>query len=163
MPTERHTYRTIGWEDISTHLQCKLYQYEGSRLVLFSGPFASYTRKVYRKISYRLVFYFLPFTYLHRPVVSAQGCISYRRNTCTRLSVVNLSLWEVSRMRVRMRNLRLKLFTDMNFHEVSGEFSSPISALESSEHSTCQILKSYNKLFRALFTGFPTPSRPQLL
>ena len=97
--------------------------------------------KFIEKISYRLVFYFLPVTYLHRPIVSAQGCISYRRHTCIRLSVVNLSLREVSRMRVRMRNFILKLCRNINFHEVSCEFSSPISKLENSEHSTYQFFE----------------------
>ena len=52
------------------------------QLVRFSGPFAYLAPKVYRKLSYQLVFIFHPFTYLLRPFVSAQGCISYRRITC---------------------------------------------------------------------------------
>ena len=53
------------------------------QLVRFCGPFAYLHLKVYRKLSYQLVFIFHPFTYLLRPFVSAQGCISYRRKTCS--------------------------------------------------------------------------------
>ena len=60
-----------------------MYQFEVYRLVQFFSPFASYTRKVYQLGVCQLVLVFLPFTYLLRAFVSAQGCISYRRKTCS--------------------------------------------------------------------------------
>ena len=67
-------FTELRWVDISNNLQCKVYQSEVYRLVWFSGLFASYTRKVYRIILYRLVRFFFChlLTYL-RPLYQLKG------------------------------------------------------------------------------------------
>ena len=75
-------FTELRWVDIWTYLQYKVYQSEVYRLIWFSGLFASYTEKCIEKYCIGTCVFFLPFTYLLKAFVSAQGCISYRRKTC---------------------------------------------------------------------------------